>query len=249
MSVELWKAVFDWAAVILVGLTFIAGAGALITGNVLSNRQDEQLRQFSSDLTKAKTSLAEQQERAATAEGNIALAEQHASEADAKAEGFRLAIAKANEQAASANEVAERERLARLQLEAKLADRVLSLQSKKKLESIAASLPKGTKVDLLMVGQTLEIGNITQSIRQSLEAGGMVGRVWSSVGGAVRGILVGINPTADPTSAKAGEEIAATFTTAGIGSAWKWDDLPINAPRVGPSDPMDAPILIVVGGK
>jgi hypothetical protein len=99
MSVELWKAVFDWAAVVLVGLTFIAGAGALITGRILSDRQDTQLRSFRTDLTTAQTDLARQQERAAKAEGLIADAGRHAAEADAKAEGFKADIAKANESA------------------------------------------------------------------------------------------------------------------------------------------------------
>lgn len=102
MSIELWKSIFDWAAVVLVGFTFIAGAGALITGRILSNRQNEKLREFSTNLTAAQTELGKQQERAAKAEGQIASAEQHASEANAKAEGFRLDIAKANEGAAQA---------------------------------------------------------------------------------------------------------------------------------------------------
>jgi len=54
MSVELWKSIFDWAAVIMAALTFVAGAGALITGNILSDRQDEQLKQFNKDLTDAR---------------------------------------------------------------------------------------------------------------------------------------------------------------------------------------------------
>jgi len=54
MTVELLKTIFDWSAVVLVGLTFVAGAGALITGNIIGNRQAAQLRQFDQDLAKAK---------------------------------------------------------------------------------------------------------------------------------------------------------------------------------------------------
>ena len=96
-----------------------------------------QLRQFDKDLTGAKTELGKQQERAAIAEKEL-------KGVDMKTEGFRLAIAQANERAskaqenladankraaeadakaesfrldiARANETAERERLARLQL-------------------------------------------------------------------------------------------------------------------------------------
>ena len=35
MSFEFWKVIFDWSAVVLLGLTFIAGLGALVTGKVV----------------------------------------------------------------------------------------------------------------------------------------------------------------------------------------------------------------------
>ncbi len=61
MSVEQWKTIFDWATVVLVGLTFVAGAGALCTGNILSERQSAQLMKFEIDLEtqKEKTATAE----------------------------------------------------------------------------------------------------------------------------------------------------------------------------------------------
>lgn len=102
MTVESWKSICDVLAVILLFLTFLAGAGVLFTGNIINGRQAQRLRTFDADLTAAKTELAAQQTRAAKAEGDIALATQHAAEADAKAEGFRLAIAKANEESAKA---------------------------------------------------------------------------------------------------------------------------------------------------
>lgn len=64
MSWELAKAIFDWTAVVLVGLTFMVGAGALISGNVLNKRQAAKLRQFEMDLEK-------QRERAANAEAAL----------------------------------------------------------------------------------------------------------------------------------------------------------------------------------
>jgi hypothetical protein len=54
MSVEFWKTIFDWAAVVLVGFTFIAGAGALITGKILNDRQAGNLKRFQIDLEAAK---------------------------------------------------------------------------------------------------------------------------------------------------------------------------------------------------
>ncbi len=70
MSVESWKVIFDWSAILLVGLSIIAGSLALITGKKLSDRQSAQLEQFKIDIAK-------QQERAAKAEGDL-LELQHA---------------------------------------------------------------------------------------------------------------------------------------------------------------------------
>jgi hypothetical protein len=68
MSVELWKSIFDWATVALIALTVVSGAGALITGDIISKRQGAKLRSFDSELTFAKTELGKQQERAAKAD-------------------------------------------------------------------------------------------------------------------------------------------------------------------------------------
>jgi hypothetical protein len=65
VSVEFWKSIFDVVAVFAAAITFIAGAGALWTGNILNKRQVAHLRQFDKDLTAAKIDLAKQQQRAA----------------------------------------------------------------------------------------------------------------------------------------------------------------------------------------
>jgi hypothetical protein len=61
MTVEGLKIVFDWAAVILLLLTFATGVGGLITGSIINGRQAEHLRQFERDLTTAKTALADRE--------------------------------------------------------------------------------------------------------------------------------------------------------------------------------------------
>jgi hypothetical protein len=73
MSVEFWKAIFDWCSVVLVGLTFIAGAGALITGKVLSNRQDAALKRIELDLAAANERAAQADLRRVELENRIAL--------------------------------------------------------------------------------------------------------------------------------------------------------------------------------
>jgi hypothetical protein len=117
MTVESLKVFFDWGAVIPLFLTFAFGAGVLITGNIISARQAEKLKQFDKNLTGAKLELGKQQERAANTER---------SEADAKktAEGFHLDIASANwraaeaeARAADANRIPEEEHLARVRIE------------------------------------------------------------------------------------------------------------------------------------
>jgi hypothetical protein len=64
MSVETCKSLFDVLAVVLLGFTFFAGAGVLITGNIINQRQQEKLGILSGDLAK-------QQERAAKAERDL----------------------------------------------------------------------------------------------------------------------------------------------------------------------------------
>jgi len=92
--------------------------------------------------------------RIAEAKQNLALAEQHSSEANAKAESFRLEIAKAGESSAQANaraaeaqRMAEAERLERIRLEAIVAPRSISIIDQR---AIAASLLRfaGSRVNL-----------------------------------------------------------------------------------------------------
>jgi hypothetical protein len=61
MTVEELKTVFDWIAVILLFLTFAAGVGVLVTGNVINERQAKQIRQFEKDLRDKDLKIAEEQ--------------------------------------------------------------------------------------------------------------------------------------------------------------------------------------------
>jgi hypothetical protein len=71
MSLEAWKSVFDWGGVLLLALTFVFGAGALITGGKINDLQAVKLREFDKELTDAKIELGKQQERAAQAEKQL----------------------------------------------------------------------------------------------------------------------------------------------------------------------------------
>jgi hypothetical protein len=131
MTVEGLKTAFDWAAVILLFLTFAAGSGVLVTGNIINRRQEGKLRAFDNDLTSAKMSLAKQQERAANADerasrieaGNLQLrtdledATAESRSAQSRLEEEQRKTAKAQKEAADAqsalqghiNEVAKRQ--------------------------------------------------------------------------------------------------------------------------------------------
>jgi hypothetical protein len=119
MTVEGLKTIFDWVAVILLFLTFAAGTGVLITGNIINRRQAAQLRQFDSDLTDAKTKLGEQQERAAKAEKALKDVANTAGDANERA-GL------ANLRASRLEKEAEDERMARVKIEDAVAWRRLT---------------------------------------------------------------------------------------------------------------------------
>ena len=170
-------------------------------------------------------------------------------QADAKAEGFRLDIAKANERAAEANRIAEQERLARRQLERRLADRVLLPQQ---LQAISASLSfaKGVGVDIGVLGQTLEIANLTKQIADALRAAGITVRQWDVSNVAGRGVLVGTKPESGPVPLRLGTSLVETLRSFGIDAgSWKYDELTTGGLRYGPSEPMDSPVRIFVGSK
>src|SRR3977135_3757685 len=75
-SLETWKSFFEIGGVVLLFCTFAFGTGALYTATKLNESQTEQLRQFDSDLTAAKTELGKQQERAAKVELDLTSAKE-----------------------------------------------------------------------------------------------------------------------------------------------------------------------------
>jgi len=54
-SVESWNSLFEWASVGLVALTFVAGAGTLITSRIIRDRQAEKIGRLGKDVTDAQT--------------------------------------------------------------------------------------------------------------------------------------------------------------------------------------------------
>lgn len=70
MSVDAWKSLCDVGTVVALFLAFAFGVGVWFTGNIINEKQAEQLRQFDKSLTEAKTELAKQQQRSAELEAN-----------------------------------------------------------------------------------------------------------------------------------------------------------------------------------
>lgn len=250
-SLEWWKSAFEIGGVALLLFTFIAGAGVVWFSRKLNSIQAQQLQQFDKDLTDAKTELGKQEERAAVAERelkgvdtktegfrlaiaeaneraakaqeSLALAEQHSAEANAKAEGFKLDIAQANKSAAEANRIAEQERLARLQLEARLADRIILPAQEQSLRTAFARL-KGQTVDVVVLGDTVEISQFSGKIIASMKAAEVLINLSRPFGGgSARGVLVGVKADAPSEVKQTAQEFTAILQQTIGGGIGPWD--------------------------
>ena len=132
----------------------------------------------------AKTEQLAQEERARAAKALEA-----AEVARKEAEGFQLQIAQANEKAANANRIAEQERLERLQLEARLADRILLPAQEQSLRAAFARL-KGKTVDVSVFGDTVEIASFSEKIMACMRYAGVLIYLRYPIG-TVQGVFVG----------------------------------------------------------
>ena len=65
MTLEFWNTVFQWGAVGLVALTFVFVAGAVWTGNLINERQAEQLQAMETEFARLQSSFGQRQSRAA----------------------------------------------------------------------------------------------------------------------------------------------------------------------------------------
>lgn len=111
MPLEVWKSFFEIGGVVLLALTFLFGAGALIANSRLNVIQARELDDF-------KLRFEGEQQR-------TALAQKEAAEAKQMVGGFERDIATANAHAADARQKAEDERFVRVEMEQALAPRRL----------------------------------------------------------------------------------------------------------------------------
>ncbi|MBK8278149.1 MAG: hypothetical protein IPK92_20610 [Nitrospira sp.] len=132
----------------------------------------------------AHTRLAEARERTARVEQEVANAYKAAKDAEAQARKFEAIIATSNARAEEAKQIAERERLERVKLEAQVAPRRLSREQEK---SITSSLSRFSGRNVTVVSYSLDVeGGVlaTQIISVLKEAGILVEE-------KIAGLLVG----------------------------------------------------------
>jgi hypothetical protein len=196
---------------------------------------------------------------------DAAIARQEAETARKEADSFELDIGKAKKGAADANERAAQaekqaaesnrkagqEQLARLQLEAKLADRGLTAAQQ---ATMASRLSKfgPRRIDVILFGNTPEISRIAVAIVIALQkAGWTVGNSGSAMAGSASGILIGTHSGSTQDVNAAADSLISALKEAGIASGRlpAYDDnLP--AAMAGRWDSSNiAPIRMIVGAK
>jgi hypothetical protein len=137
MSLESWKSFFEIGGVLLLFLTFVFGAGVVMTSTRINALQATKLRNFDKELTDAKTELGKQQERTANADARVAGVETDA--ANAKSEMAKQQIRAANAESAL------------LELQQRLAHRRISRSNHDKL--VASLQPfRSSAVQLTKLG-------------------------------------------------------------------------------------------------
>lgn len=263
-SIERWVIFFGLLVVIGVGGETIYGIRAWWNNRKLhaAEQSIDQLRQseiaalmkseaiFKLDMRNADARIAEAQRGAAEAQRSLAIAEQHSAEANAKTEGFRLDIAKAN---GSAKDAEARAAEANLALEQFKAPRTLS---KLKRLSVAARLRKFEPqcVEVIIVGDGKEIAGITGPLLETVQQGGwtvnLVGKAIS--GPNVSGVLVSTRIGSDGTVDEAADALVSALQSVGIASERLTRQFAGELPMIvtGHGDPRNmAPIRILIGAK
>jgi hypothetical protein len=122
MNVDSWNNFFNWSSVVLVALTVLAGAGALLTGKIISMRQE-------GAIAAAKAEAAKANERAAAADLNTEKARKESAEASREAAVANEAAGNANERAAALEVSAEELRRESLEIERSVSPRLFPIES------------------------------------------------------------------------------------------------------------------------
>lgn len=193
--------------------------------------------------------LTDIRERRITAEhGALREAERQQAETELSARA-----ASALETAARSNEIAERERQARLQLEARLAPRTLTAAQQAQLATALRPFA-GRAVDIFNVGVGREIADISSQIESVLQRAGVQARRWTIMGGAsVRGVVFQTRPFMSPIDQDLVGNLLAQLINCGIDAGhhgtFEGDGVPASV--TGPSWEPDhvAAVRVFIGDK
>ena len=218
---EFLKSVCEIGSVVLLGLTFIFGAGALWATRKINERQAAQLRNFDSRLTEAKTELGLQQQRTAEA-----LTRQQEVETELSKQKERTAIAERT----------------LLEMKRSLADRTLT---EEQVRDLVRDLSRfvGQEFEVTAYWDSKESVAIAERINYALQAVGwkyLPYKEWHGLPGGVVGIQVWTNPHADPRTKEAASSLLSALLSVGLQA---------EARSQNPSNPKDEKIRLNVGSK
>lgn len=165
---------FFAAAVLMEVFAYPIGLHADRLARDLDAQQRHQIVLLQDDDDRQKAEIHDAEARVREAEAQVASARTESQKASAKAEGFRLEIARSNEKAAVATKTAEEDRLARLKMEQELKSRNLSAEQQSAI--IHAIKPfAGTPYELA-VNETAEPLHFAEQIDEMLRSANWVAR-------------------------------------------------------------------------
>jgi hypothetical protein len=244
INIALLESASFWSNIAVVTFGVVAAASAVLAlyfSSRLGALKDADLARYQAE---SRAAIAASNTRAAEANA-------HAAEANKLAEGLRRDVAVANERAAAATEAAERERLARIRLEVRLAPRTLN-DAQQKAIAVALSGSARVSVQILMYADTSEVAKIGSDIGAALrQAGWPVGVAGARGRISMRGIVVGVTSGATPDAEAAASNLVGALRNNGLGAVIATE--PYDAKKIATTltgGVMHQPqVLILVGDK
>lgn len=209
-----------------------------------ASEAEARAKRSESEIARANAASHDADARAASAQAEIAKANADVARAQAR-------IAEAQKAAAQANQVAASERLARLQLEARLAPRTLSADQQQHLSKVLASFPQ-TSADIYVFEDTTDCRTLSETISNCLTSAGWVVHTGfvSNSGEIVRGVVIGIKPDSSKQTIDAGVELVSQLKSMGISAgSYDYNKMPISGVSFNSSIGAPSQIRIFVGSK
>ena len=260
-TLDWWAGFFTLLVVIGVGgELFVHIKSGRVSKRLIAIQHDEEkvreteIARLGKEAAESGKSIAEANARAAEANAHAKSAEEHLAGANERASQAYERAAQAEKEAAKFNETAERERLARLQLEAKFTPRSLTPEQFKDL--VAKLKPySGQRLDILLYGNTPEIIGIASPIAEAANNAGWNVKAWTTISPnmAITGMLVSVRADAPITVEHAADSLVIALNSEGLScghyAAFTGTDIPaaLNGPSWDTND--IAPIRIMVGTK